>query len=226
MRKHLNHSLTDPAEYETRRGGHLHDRRVRLISRCIAEGPGPVSSVVDLGCGTGAVLADVASRFPDVLFRGIDLEPQLIAYARQRHRRPNVTWVVGNAQDGLAGRFDAAFSVDVLHHVEDPVAFMDSVHASLGPGGRWIVIEPNIFHPYVTWQQASMRRAGLGEDHFRPWRMLPLARRAGFRVESRSYAHLFPGSVKSVSTRFASVELAFERLMFVGGSVVIILAVR
>ena len=38
-----------------------------------------------------------------------------------------------------------------------------------------------------------MKRAGLDEDHFRPWESVPELRRAGFAVDRRRYRAAVPG---------------------------------
>ena len=84
-------------------------------------------------------------------------------------------------------------------------------------------MEPNIFHPYMALKQERMKRAGLDEDHFRPWQAWPELRQAGFAVDFRRYLLLYPGGFEP-SPRLAQLELALERVPVLGGSVAVYLS--
>jgi SAM-dependent methyltransferase len=118
--------------------------------------------------------------------------------------------------------FDFAFSVDVIHHFQDRVAAFQAIRGALGGGARWLAIEPNVLHPYVALQQERMRRAGLDEDHFRPWQVIPELRRCGFSVARRSHMLLFPKSF-TPGPRLAKLERRFERLPLLGGATVLLI---
>lgn len=63
----------------------------RLIDAMVPRG----ARILDAGCGTGRVGGHLASAGHDVL--GVDLDPELIAAARQDH--PKSRWLVGDLTD-------------------------------------------------------------------------------------------------------------------------------
>ena len=66
-------------------------------------GPGPGPSVLDAGCGTGRVAAELARRGMDTV--GVDLDRAMLDKARER--APELRWVVGDLADvDLGRRFD------------------------------------------------------------------------------------------------------------------------
>jgi 2-polyprenyl-3-methyl-5-hydroxy-6-metoxy-1,4-benzoquinol methylase len=211
-----------PDEYEQHRRGHLEDRRRRLVEQAVVTRAAPGATVLELGCGPGGMLARLAAARPDVTFLGLDVESKMIDYARSHHLRENVSYEIADVSAarpaGLVA--DAAFSIDVLHHVPDLRSFVESVHALLRPGATWLAIEPNLFHPFIFWSQARMRRAGFDEDHFRPWKAEPEFLRAGFVVQDKSYAFFFPGWLEKVPRAVRWVEPILERFRLLGGSVV------
>jgi 2-polyprenyl-3-methyl-5-hydroxy-6-metoxy-1,4-benzoquinol methylase len=218
LKTHFN--LT-PAEYERHRGGHLEDRRRRLVEQLVVMRAAPGATVLELGCGPGRMLARLAAARPDVTFLGLDVEPKMIEYARSHHLRENVSFDTADvtvARPAVVA--DAAFSIDLLHHVPDLRAFVASVRALLRPGATWLVIEPNLFHPFIFWSQARMRRAGFDEDHFRPWQAEPEFLRAGFVVQEKRYAFFFPGWLERVPQAIRWLEPTLERFRLLGGSVV------
>jgi trans-aconitate methyltransferase len=164
---------------------------------------------------------ELAAEWPQLEFVGVDSDPRMIDYARSVHVGENVRYeladFVGERPAVLA---DFAYGIDVLHHVHELPSYLEGVRQALRPGGAWLVIEPNVFHPYIFWSQGKMRRAGLDEDHFRPWVAEPALRAAGFAVRDRRYAFLFPGFIQSVPRPLARIERVLEGLRPLGGSVV------
>ena len=62
--------------------------RVRTLLKILSSlGAG---RLVDLGCGNGLLLSEVATRFPSIDLAGIDLSPQLIA--KNRREQPQLSW--------------------------------------------------------------------------------------------------------------------------------------
>jgi trans-aconitate methyltransferase len=215
------HFNVTPAEYEEMRGGHQGARRLEFLDRALAR-TGTARSVVEIGFGTGRFLAALADRHPDSVFHGVEVDEGMVAHAHARHARPNVHFrrgLLGDLPATLRGACDFAYSVDVIHHVHDHPAFFAEVRALLREGGRWAAIEPNVYHPYIWMSQERMKRAGFDEDHFRPWRLEPLLKSAGFRIERRSYMLLFPAFMRRVGAPLAAAERALERFRLFGGSV-------
>jgi trans-aconitate methyltransferase len=181
----------------------------------------PGASVLEIGCGPGGLLAQLASEHPEAELVGTDSDSRMIDYARAHHVRENLGYELADfAETRPSVIADFAYSIDVLHHVHDLKAFLSGVQQALRSGATWLAIEPNVFHPYIFWSQRRMRRAGLDEDHFRPWVVEPKLRGAGFAVRDRRYAFLFPGCVGRVPRALVRLESALERLRPIGGSVV------
>ena len=81
----------------------------RLVDAVVPRG----ARILDAGCGTGRVGGFLAAAGHDVV--GVDLDPELIAAARQEH--PGSRWLVGDLADldlpaaGIPAGFDAAICV-------------------------------------------------------------------------------------------------------------------
>ena len=61
--------------------------RFELMVRLIAYTQQTVSSVLDIGCGTGSLMLPILERFPDAKVYGIDFDPTLLALAEKRLSR-------------------------------------------------------------------------------------------------------------------------------------------
>lgn len=97
--------------------------------------PVPGERVLDLGCGTGGLAAELAELGIEV--RGIDADAAMIARARAEH--PQVEFEQADGHDFvLADPVDAVTSNAALHWMLDPSAVIARVRAALRPGGRFV----------------------------------------------------------------------------------------
>jgi magnesium-protoporphyrin O-methyltransferase len=77
--------------------------------------------VLDAGCGTGLMTADLATRGADVV--AVDISPALIKIARDRlpdALRRRVTFAAGDMTDPVHGRFDFVMAMDSLIYYTAP----------------------------------------------------------------------------------------------------------
>jgi trans-aconitate methyltransferase len=102
--------------------------------------PSPETTIVDVGCGTGANLAGLADRYHCV---GIDASSQAIRLAKRRF--PQVRFVHGLAPHDLGSDMDRARLVlltDVLEHVPDDFALFSELLAAARPGTYFLLTVP------------------------------------------------------------------------------------
>ena len=91
--------------------------------------------ILDLGCGTGHLTAQLAAAGAEVV--GIDSAPAMIAQARRAY--PALHFEVADARDfAFAQPFDAVFSNAALHWVRPPEPVIACVRRALTPGGRFV----------------------------------------------------------------------------------------
>ncbi|WP_375428783.1 class I SAM-dependent methyltransferase [uncultured Sphingomonas sp.] len=97
--------------------------------------------LLDIGCGNGGFLGGMARVGWQA--HGIDFDPAALAVAR---RFPGVTTALGDVFDqGFdAESFDAVTMSNVIEHVPDPVETIAECRRILRPGGRLVVITPNL----------------------------------------------------------------------------------
>ena len=92
--------------------------------------------MLDLGCGTGDLTAEVADRGADVV--GIDAAESMIAQAREKY--PALRFEVADAREYEPGDFDAVFSNAALPWIpsDDHDAVLSMVADALDSGGRFV----------------------------------------------------------------------------------------
>ncbi|WP_460979526.1 class I SAM-dependent methyltransferase [Spirosoma knui] len=99
--------------------------------------PKPGERILDLGCGTGELTAQIAQRGAEVV--GLDASASMIANARKSF--PQLSFQQGDARQFVADQpFDAVFSNATLHWIAEPEQrnVLTNVFDALKAGGRFV----------------------------------------------------------------------------------------
>lgn len=140
--------LDDSPEEVAARGLGYTERQLRHIVRKRKPEGG---KLLDIGCGFGAVLAEMA-KFPEWELSGVEIGDNAIAYARDRV--PSATIHEGTVDDVdfEEGSFDCIMMITVLEHVKDPAAVLERITKWLAPGGLLVIQTPHV-EPFIRLQQ-------------------------------------------------------------------------
>jgi trans-aconitate 2-methyltransferase len=109
-----------------------------LVSRIDAKSP---RTVVDLGCGEGALTASLAQRWPDARVTGVDSSATMLAAAAAHAVPGRVDFVAGDVRDWAPGcPVDVVVSNAVLHWVPGHDQILSRWAGWLAPGG-WVAVQ-------------------------------------------------------------------------------------
>jgi SAM-dependent methyltransferase len=150
-----------------------------------------ISTLLEIGCGTGNYIITLAEMFPSCVCKAFDLSREMLAVARSRSG--SVRFLVGDADASFpysAQEADFAFLVDVVHHLRNLDNLFRESARILKPRGILVV---------VTDSEANIRNRSL--THFFPeildveLKRYPLieelnsaAKRAGLRCDAQEPA--------------------------------------
>lgn len=152
------------------------------------------SSVLEVGCGTGAQTIILAQKNPSASITAIDISAESLEKARASMKKAGIANVVFENADIFhlpyeEQSFDHVFVCFVLEHLEAPVRALAAFKRLLKPGGALTVIEGDhgsvFFSPeskaaqqaiacQIELQARSGGNANIGRE------LYPLLRRAGF----------------------------------------------
>lgn len=110
--------------------------------------PGPVRSIVDLGCGPGELTAELHRTLGAAHTLGVDTSDAMLARAAA-HATDTVTFVTGDlATFESPSTFDLVFSNAAVHWVDDQARLLARLTALVAPGGQLAIQVPaNHHHP-------------------------------------------------------------------------------
>ena len=95
-------------------------------------------TLVDLGCGNGRLLEEIAAAMPDVRLAGIDLSMRQIE--ENRARVPEVEWRVADLQHPmLEDTYHVVVASEVIEHLDDAAMLLRNAHALARRGGHLIL---------------------------------------------------------------------------------------
>jgi SAM-dependent methyltransferase len=157
----------------------VNEDEVRAVQRGYLRHFAGAPRVLDLGCGRGTFLGLL--REAGIVGIGVDRDP---APARAAGHEV----VGGEAEEVLAAaaargeRFDGVFASHLVEHLppERVPALVEGIAAVLGPGGRAVLVTPNVRNLVVLTETFW-----LDPTHVRPWPRLLIERlgaAAGLRV--------------------------------------------
>lgn len=128
---------------------HFQRRQAKAQAEFLMPHLGTGMTLLDCGCGPGAITVGLAKLVAPGQVIGIDIDDAQIAQARALAQSQNTSNVGFEAGDVYNLRFadntfDAVFSHGVLHHLADPVTALREMYRVLKPGGVLGVRDPDM----------------------------------------------------------------------------------
>jgi len=163
------------ASYESGRHGQLHQEiSDRVVKLALARVPAP-RRVLDVGCGTGYVLRQLAARLPQASeFLGIDAAPTMIEVARAAAGDERLAFVQGTAERLPAGDgvYDLVLSTTSFDHWTDQAAGIRECARALAPGGTLVLTDQ---FSRLLWPTLLGRRRAKARTRARAARLITAA---------------------------------------------------
>ena len=110
-------------------------------------------------------------------------------------------------------------SIDVLHHFKNLDIAVNNIGNFLDVGGRWIIIEPNIFNFYIYLFQLLAKNEGLFVQS-----KAETILSYDFKLLEKRYAFIIHSIIKHPPRWLIDIEQKLENVKFLGGSVFYLLS--
>lgn len=127
--------------------GGLHPKhRLMDYHKFFVENVDPEETVLDIGCGNGALSYDLSKKAKKVI--GVDLNEKNIKLAKEKYLSQNIEYIIGDVTKNLPNeRFDAIVLSNILEHIEDRVEFLQKIK-KLAP--KILIRVPMINRDWIT----------------------------------------------------------------------------
>jgi len=125
-------------QYETRWSFYVDATTEATLARL----PENTGDLLDVGCGTGALLARVPDVRSGVRLSGIDATPAMVERARKR--LPKDVFLAAGWAEALPfadGRFDTVVSSSMFHYIRQPALAVSEMLRVLRPEGRLLIVD-------------------------------------------------------------------------------------
>lgn len=151
--------------------------RNRLIIWALRRHFPRIHRYLEIGCGTGYVLAGVAQAYPQAELTGSEVFSIGLPFAAARVKQAELLQMDAR-HIPYVEEFDVIGAFDVLEHIEEDEIVLTQMLQALRPGGGIVITVPQ--HPWLWSRQdeyaCHVRRYRIGE-------LLKKVQRAGFRIE-------------------------------------------
>lgn len=123
-------------------------------------------SIMDLGCGTGAVLERIHQQNGEAQLFGLDLSENMLERAKQRLGL-KATLTVGDAENLPYddNSFDLVYCVESFHHYPNPLKALSEIKRVLKKGGEFLLCDFWISSPARQLMNLFIRFGDDGDVH-------------------------------------------------------------
>ena len=172
----------------------LYENQCKFVWECATDlidllSPSPGERILDLGCGTGQLAAQISQSGAEVV--GIDNSESMISKAKQNY--PHIDFRVGDATNFRCERpFDAVFSNAVLHWIKESESVVACISKALKSNGRFIAEfggKGNMSN-FISTLESTLKEFGYDCNNLSPWSFpsigeyATLLEKHGFHVSS------------------------------------------
>ena len=193
---------------------YLHQRRYALAISTIQG-----NRILDLGCGYGYGTKQMALAHPDKQFDAIDIDPEVITYAKNHNQLANITYHSMSATELTFddSSFDTVISIENIEHIPDDQAYLAEARRVLKPQGVFFVTTPNdnrlphrikgVFNIPFQYNEFHIRE-------YTPAQLVRALQRNGFHIEKQQglYLHLLPRGTRG-GRRLSQLPIVYKLLV-------------
>jgi ubiquinone/menaquinone biosynthesis C-methylase UbiE len=169
-----------------------HTRKLRHVINLL---PPQTKKILDVGCSSALLTAEVAKQLPKSKVFGVDSYKKAIDFAKTKY--PHLKLIVADAHrlPFKDKTFDLVICTETLEHVTDPKKSLLEIGRVLKKGGRGIIsMDSGSLLFRTVWFFWTKTKGKVWEDahlhEFNARALEDLIKEAGFKINKKIYSHL------------------------------------
>lgn len=125
--------------------------------------------LLDIGCGTGVLLAALEERYPDAVLAGVDPTREMLDIAGKRlSKKVHIEQSWAEKLPFEAETFDVIVFCSVFHYIREPIVALKEVMRVLKSTGRLVITD--WCDDYITCQICDLFLRVFNQAHFKTYR--------------------------------------------------------
>lgn len=150
----MNESFWDiyAAAYDKLNILNYYQEMLNFLARSISDSGIPPERLLDVACGTGALLQRLHEKLPQTKLVGVDRSQAMLKVARRKLLSSDVVLDRQDLKDGLSyadQSYDAVTCINALYALPDPEKVLAEMYRVLVPGGELFLV--NLWKPKQSW---------------------------------------------------------------------------
>ncbi|MEM2143738.1 MAG: methyltransferase domain-containing protein [Candidatus Jordarchaeaceae archaeon] len=145
------------------------------------------SSVLDIGCAQGYYAVRIASKYPQVEVKGIDVNEEKLAMAsliKKKFGLRNVTFEkIDITKAQVFQKYDLVLLLQVIEHLKDDRATLIKIRELITKNGNLIITGPNVESPMINWEKRYLSIDGHIRDGYSMKQISNILADVGFRIK-------------------------------------------
>jgi ubiquinone/menaquinone biosynthesis C-methylase UbiE len=171
-----------------------HRWRIRTLEKVINN---RYRSVLDIGCA-GGYLTNILSKLTKCSkIIGLDLSDKAVEYAQEKYGSKKISFMVSDAQNIHlpSSKFDLVSAIEILEHVENPLAVLKEIHRVLKSNGTLLLAVPISNFGFETiWYLWTKTKGRVWKDahlhKFKNKDIVDIIESSGFSIKEIKNSHL------------------------------------
>lgn len=146
----------------------------------------PDTKILDIGCGTGLIISEVAQIANKVI--AIDTSEKMIEQAKRLNDNKNIEWRVADfySLNAASGEFDMITAYNLLLYINESEKLVSDIYDIL-PSGRYFISVNDCIGNMPIFAQAAYKLGGAfgllpKTTIFKPKQLLELMQKQGFEI--------------------------------------------
>lgn len=208
------------SKYDFIRSGHLLERRFEIVKNLLEKfrepKTRPLEIIGEIGSGPGRLSYLLANYFKNSQIETYDANEKFIDYAKKNFSKENLNYqILDIEKTKLPKEVDFLVTIDILHHLNNLDLAIKNITDSIKKNGGWVVVEHNIYNPYIFLFQLLAKNEGLFSQSYAEKLFLKY-----FQILEKKYALLIHSFIKNPPNLLKYFEKKLENNKILGGSVI------